>query len=372
VTSDPLEIRVATVYKAIPLAPHDVQAMDIVRWMRVSDGLAEVGFQVDMIVGAGSRLESTHPNLRYIPLEQADWSAYHVIKTLYQRGFRQLIDSGGASHPFIISRLASVVGKDERVQGVHFTGAERAALYEVQEEIQRTSDYIALSTEPNRQLWLREFGDATPLLLVPTGVDRSIPAPARNPYRGIAGASKIAVYVGNLYTRMQRHVNLLWQERLNRLGALLRARAIQLVFVGPGLTDRLDPSAVLNLGAVPHHAVWDYQYFADVGLALAQGPVQHNESSKIYYYLRTGLPVVTEVPIPNNDVVTESGCGLIAPYGDDHALADMVEAAAHRVWDRHAAISYVLAHHTWDRRFAVYRDVIRRHFGAEAVATGSR
>jgi glycosyltransferase involved in cell wall biosynthesis len=357
-------IRIATVYKAIPLAPSDVQAMDIVRWMRVSEALAAAGFAVDMIVGRGSRLQSPHANLRYVPIEDVDWTDYQVIKTLYQHGFRTLVDAGGGAHPFIISRLASVVGQDDRVPGVHFTGAERAALYEAQQDIHRTSHYVALSTEPNRALWRREFGDAVPLLLVPTGVDRSIPAPAHNPYLGVTAASKIAVYIGNLYTRTQRHINRLWQERLNRLGALLRARGIQLVFVGPGLSDLLDPAAVLNLGGVPHASVWDYQYFADVGIALAQGPVQHNESSKIYYYLRTGLPVVTEAPIPNNEVVIESGCGLVTAYGDDHALADTIEAAAHRTWDRDAAVSYVLAHHTWEHRFAVYTDIIDRRLRA--------
>ena len=366
-TSNAPGIRIATVYTDMPLAPADVQAMDIVRWMRVSERLAAAGFAVDVVVGPGSRLESPHPNLRYVPLGDADWSDYHVIKTLYQRGFRTLVEAGGRAHPFIISRLASVVGRDESVPGVHFTGAERAALYEVQDDIRRTSHYIALSTEPNRLLWRREYGDGVPLLLVPTGVDRSIPAPGRNPYRSVTAAPKIAVYIGNLYTRMQRHINRLWQERLNRLGALLRARGVLLVFVGPGLTDMLDPAAVLSLGGVPHSEVWDYHYFADVGIALAQGPVQHNESSKIYYYLRTGLPVVTESSIPNNDVVTESGCGLVMPYGDDHALADTIQAAAHRRWDREAAISYVLAHHTWDRRCTVYEDIIRRRLGARTA-----
>jgi hypothetical protein len=359
-------IRIATVYKAIPLSASDVQAMDIVRWMRVSETLAAAGFAVDMIVGAGSQLEPAHPNLRYVPLDDVDWSDYDVIKTLYQRGFRTLLDAGGGTHPFVISRLASVVGKDESVPGVHFTGAERAALYATQEEIYRTSRYVALSTEANRALWRREFGDAVPLLLVPTGVDRVVPAPSRNPYRGSIAASRIAVYVGNLYTRMQRHINRLWQDRLNRLGALLRARGIQLVFVGPGLTDLLDPTAVVNLGGIPHTAIWDYQYFADVGIALAQGPVQHNESSKIYYYLRAGLPVVSEAPIPNNDVVIESGCGLVAAYGDEHALADAIDAAAGRGWDRDAAVSYVLAHHTWEHRFAIYGEIIHRRLGVQS------
>ncbi len=115
---------------------------------------------------------------------------------------------------------------------------------------------------------------------------------------------------------------------------------------------------------MPVDAVWDYQYFADVGVALAQGSVQHNESSKLYYYLRTGLPVVSEAPIPNNRVIEEARCGLIAPYGDDDTLAEMVEAAARRLWDRAQAVRYVLAFHTWDRRMQVYQQLFATGLGA--------
>jgi hypothetical protein len=191
---------------------------------------------------------------------------------------------------------------------------------------------------------------------VPTGVDRAIPPPSRNPYS--PSTEKIAVYIGNIYAHAQRDVNVHWQLRFNALGRILKQRGVRLFFVGPGRTDHLDPAAVTPLGPVAYDKVWNYQYFADVGLVLAQGPVQHNESSKIYYYLRTGLPVVSERPVPNNYLIAESGCGLIAEYGDDRVLADMVEAAAWRDWDTQAAMQYTLQHHTWERRVAVYDEVL--------------
>lgn len=179
------------------------------------------------------------------------------------------------------------------------------------------------------------------------------------------------VYIGTLYARNQSSVNLLWQGRLNALGRRLRARGLRLYFVGPGRTDRLDPEAVTTVIPVAYDAVWDYQYFADVGIALAQGPVQHNESSKLYYYLRTGLPVVSEAPIPNNRVIEESGCGLVAPYGDDDALAQMVEAAARHPWDRARAVRYVLTSHTWDCRIRIYQELLDAEFGSRSVGSGS-
>ncbi|HEY7518820.1 MAG TPA: hypothetical protein VIE36_11065 [Methylomirabilota bacterium] len=356
-------IRIATVCKPLPLRDGDIQAMDTVRWMRVSEALARAGFRVDMMVGVGAQLARRHPNLGYVPITDADWSAYDVVKTLYQRGFQELSQAGGASHPFIISRLASVVGGRDGAPGVHFFGAEREALYETQRRIDRASRYVSFSSDPNRTLWHREFRtDPSRLLLVPTGVERVIPGPRRNPYRALGITGPIAVYIGHLYLTMQRHINLLWQERLNSLGRLLRRRGITLAFIGPGATDRLDPAAVVNIGPIAHDDIWDYQYFADVGLVLAQGPIQQNESSKIFYYLRSGLPVVSEEPVPNNDVLVASGCGLVAPFDDDPTFADMVETAARRPWDREAAIAYVLAHHTWDHRIATYARAIAGAF----------
>jgi glycosyltransferase involved in cell wall biosynthesis len=337
--------------------------MDTIRWLRISEGLAAAGFQVDMIVGAGTELRPTSPNLRLVTASEADWDAYHVVKTLYPPGFRELVRVGGGSHPFIISRLASVVGARDDVAGVHYFGAERQARYATLRQIQRAARYVSLTTEPSRQLWQREFPtDPERLLLVPTGVDRTIPPPRRNPYTDLAGTGPIAVYISNLRRPGQPALMAWWRERLSRVGRLLRQRGVRLVLIGPGHPDGLDPEAVINVGAVPYPDIWDHQYFADVGLVFAEGPVQVNDSSKIYHYLRTGLPVVSEAPVPNNDVITHSGCGVVVPYDDDRALVERVELAIHHAWDRPAAIEYVLAHHTWNHRVATYVDRIVHAF----------
>jgi hypothetical protein len=44
-------------------------------------------------------------------------------------------------------------------------------------------------------------------------------------------------------------------------------------------------------------------------------------------------------------------------------MAEMIEAAAFRRWDRRAAQEYILAHHTWDRRMEIYERVLAAEFG---------
>jgi hypothetical protein len=352
-------IRIATVYRKQEFDHFVAGDMSLIRWLRMSEALADAGFFVDMIVNAKSGLSSRR-NLTYVPYSKVDWSRYDVIKTLFHEGFDSLDSEGVTDHPFIISKLGSVVGDHDGAEGVHFFNQERCELFETQKRIDRQSRYITILTDASKRLWQSEFGARDNILIIPTGVDKAVPPPIRNPYG--PSKEKIAVYIGNLYPDTQREINLLWQLKLNRIGRLLKKKGIALFFVGPGKIDQLDPDAVTYLNPVDNSQIWDYQYFADVGIVLAQGHVQHNESSKIYYYLRTGLPVVSEAPVPNNHLIREANLGLIADYEDDLMMAELVAEAAHRKWRSETAIQYILDFHTWDKRAEVYAELLRAEF----------
>jgi glycosyltransferase involved in cell wall biosynthesis len=132
------------------------------------------------------------------------------------------------------------------------------------------------------------------------------------------------------------------------------------------VVDKIDHNVVTYLGAVRYEDIFDYHYFADVGIVLAQGEIQHNESSKIYYYLRTGLPVASEEPVPNNDVIREANLGFIVPYNDIHAMVKRIEEGIYKKWDRARAVDYILKNHTWNQRVQKYYRIIRE----ELLTTG--
>ena len=356
-------IQIATVYEKHSYDEFKSYPMDLLRWLRISESLANLGYRVDMIVNTKRGLVQMNANLRYVPYSMVDWKQYDVIKTLFHKGFESIQREGEDNHPFIISKLGSVVGNNDPTEGVHFFNEEREYLYEMQKQINQKSRYITILTEPSRLLWEREFGRNGNILMVPTGVDREIPPPYNNPYKEFD--EKIAAYIGNIYVDTQREVNLLWQDRLNILGSLLKRKGIRLCFIGVGKVDKLDHNVVTCLGAIENNRMWDYQYFADVGLALGQGKVQHNESSKIYYYLRTGLPVVSEAPIPNNHLIRESGLGFIADYTDNQMMAEMIEAGIYQNWQKEEAIQYILKNHTWDKRAEIYDTLIRKEFNLD-------
>lgn len=357
-------IRIAVVYRKAPLhtlKPHD---MSVVRWLRVSEELAAAGFSVDVIVADGEEAARPGPNLRIVPASKANWDDYHVVKTLFHSGYEALCDYGGDHHPFLIAKLGSVVGDRDGIDGVHFFGAEREALYALQRQLVERARYITILTDESRVLLCDQHGCEDKVLMVPTGVDRHVPPPGQNPYAALS--QPVAVYIGNFYTGKQREVNLFWQQRFNQVGAALAARGIRLCVVGNGDTDRIDADVVSCLGGIDHHRIWDYHYHAAVGLVLAQGPVQHNESSKLYYYLRSGLPVVSESPVPNNHLLAESGMGYVSDFNDTDMLAELVAKAVNADWPRSAAIDHVVRHHTWDLRMDTYRRLICRSFGIDA------
>ena len=334
--------------------------MDWIRFWRMSEALARRGHEVDAISDWSRPPGPPAPRLRAVPFLRVDWARYDAIKTSFHRGFEWLAASGGADHPFIVSKLGSVVGR-EQTAGVHFYGAVREGLYRLQLAIAQRSRLVTVLTEASGELWRREHGPSPPLIQVPTGVDAVVPPAGPNPYPAVGVHGPVALFAGNLYHRRnQAEVNELWQERLNGIGRALRRHGVRLVAMGSGEVDRLDATAVLHVGEVDLDAFWNWQRHADVGVVLAQGPVQDNESSKIYYYLRTALPVVCERPVPNAALITRTGHGALVDYDDVTALADAAADLARRPPAADGIADYMVAHHSWDARAALYDPVFAR------------
>ena len=65
----------------------------------------------------------------------------------------------------------------------------------------------------------------------------------------------------------------------------------------------------------------------------------YNESSKLYYYLRSGLPAISEESVPNNGLISSTGLGFVVPFRQPEVMARSVAIAVERRWDhRHVCI----------------------------------
>ncbi|MEO8576946.1 MAG: glycosyltransferase, partial [Gemmatimonadales bacterium] len=191
--------------------------------------------------------------------------------------------------------------------------------------------------------------------------DREIPALGTDPYP--AGGDARVLFAGNVYTRdHQAEANDVLVAKLNEIGELLCGRGCRLYMIGFGDVSQVDPGCVTYLGAVSHDEAWNFFGHADVGIVVSAGSFMHNnESTKIYHYLRAGLPVVSESGFPNDDVVRNSGLGFVVNNGDMVGMAQRIEEAARASWDRAPAVRYIVDHHTWDTRVDVYDRVLQQH-----------
>lgn len=362
--------KIVTVYYP-GMTRFQLKEMAFIRWLKISQALARKGHRVDIAVQEPpglrwwkSRAINMEGNLRRVPLRGIDYSRYDVVKTLFHVGFEVVEKGGGARHPFIISKLGSVVGRED-MEGIYFYGSSREQMFSVQQRIACSARYVAILSEQAGALWKEAVSAENDLLLVPGAVDAEIPPPVRDPFP--KGIEKRCLFSGNIYSRSrlgQPEANTTLAQKLNELGGHLLRHGIRLYFQGAGDASGLDARVVTNLGAASYEDSWQAMHFADVGIVVSAGPFMHNnESTKIYHYLRAGLPVVCESGFPNDDVIVSSGLGRLAANGDMQAMAIMIAEASEASWDRDKAIAFVLARHTWDRRAEVYDQIIRGHFG---------
>ncbi|HKN01302.1 MAG TPA: glycosyltransferase [Candidatus Binataceae bacterium] len=352
-----LKLKIACIYRLDHVYAPKMANMAPIRLYRMAAALARRGHEVDIVVSHHRERRVLAPRLCEVSSNLVRWNDYQVVKTSFHRGFESLCELGGGDHPFIISKLGSMVGSGP-AEGVHFFGAEREQLFKTQQEIARKSRLVTILTQRSIDLWRREHGPQPPVLMVPTGVDAEIPPIRSNPYLGLGIEGPVALFAGHLYSeRSQQSVNVMWTDALNRLGAKLRRHGIHLVAMGSGRAEHLDREAVVFVGTMEVDEVWDWQRHAQVGIVLAQGDVQNNESSKIYYYLRTGLPVVCERSVPNASLIEQTGMGTLVDFGNLDGFADAIrEVVRHRPIN-HRIESYMVEHHSWDARAALYDPV---------------
>jgi hypothetical protein len=367
-------VRIALVYNTERIGIAHPTEMARIQLVETASALARLGHHVDIATAELGLQFRRRPivmddGVRRVPLSRVQWDDYDVVETNFHQGWETLVRYDGADHPFIIAKLGSVVGAQE-MAGIYYYGRDRERMFATQGAIHDRARCITLLSRPAQALWEQSFGPREGHLLVPGAAASRIPPMGSDPFPPRNGVR--VLFAGNLYDSQPEATRTL-SDKLNALGErLFRGGKGRVFFAGPGDTRKLDRRLVTNLGPVPYHASWQHMLYADVGVVVSAGSFVHNnESTKIYHYLRAGLPVVSESGFPNDHVITESGLGFVVPSDDMDGLADRVLDAATREWNRGAATSYILANHTWDARMRVYDDLFRRHFPS-ASSDGER
>ena len=212
----------------------------------------------------------------------------------------------------------------------------------------------------------RRYGKPGRILIVPTGCPETLPEVTDNPF---PSDRRIVLFTGSLTSHRFPGV-------LNALARQLRRERpdVEVHFLGKnslqhyaGESEPFDPEFVRVHEPVSEEETWRYVLNAHAGLALA--PSEHafeSELSKIYYYLRGGLPVVTESSVPNRSVAEELGLGAVARYGDLDDLVGKTLVALSMTPRQPAIMQHMADRHSWRARAGIYDAALKERWACEA------
>ncbi|MHB8204035.1 MAG: glycosyltransferase family protein [Desulfomonilaceae bacterium] len=347
-------MRIAIIFHKDPFAPPT--GIDLVRLRAISFGLAERCMRTEIIapILRPTMLDGKIPVYGLDRLENS--APYDIVKTCYHDSIR-LVPSGTGN---IVSRIVRVVDHNLPKRDERF----RTNLLECQELILRKAHTVIFNNEENRSRWLRMYGGSVQTALVPTGCPSVIPSPGKCPYKT---DKKVLLFLGSVASpRMLIMLNELARS-MREIAEIHLVGLNKSLMYGDGTDSELDPLIVTH-GAKPEIETWDYIYHADLGLALATGPHSFdNDISKIYSYLRGGLPTLSEEQILNNELVVKLGYGDVFGYGDINALISRCKAILSNrpIEKRRQVMRFMVKEHSWDERVGRYLNLFEKIVGSK-------
>ena len=341
-------MRIGIVFHKNPFAAP--AGIDLVRLRALALGLIHRSVEAEIIAPIKTEgvIEDSIPVRKLDALDKPN--DYDLVKTSYHDSIMLV---GGFQGP-VVSRIVRVV--DERLP--ERDDAVRQRLLLCQEMIKKRASALVLNNKENRDRWINLYGPRPPITLAPTGCPAEIPKRWRNPF---PPGERAILFLGSLAS--PRMVSMLNEaaRMLSDLGRIHLVGLNKAHMYGGGEDCALDP-LIKDHGELPEDAIWDYIRYAAIGLAFATGPhAFDNDVSKILNYLRGGLPVLSEEPIVNNDLIKQTGFGKIFRFGD---IDDMAAKARELIMDPHqgdreAVMQFMVQEHSWDKRVEVYLKLFR-------------
>jgi glycosyltransferase involved in cell wall biosynthesis len=339
-------MRVGIVFHKNPFL--EPTGIDLVRLRAIAGGLIKRGIQAEIIspVAEEGMIDGFIPvrGLRVL----SDSARYHVIKTSYHYSIELIRDYTGP----VVSRIVRVVDGELPERDAPF----RKRLLECQETIRDRSSVLVLNNAENRDRWNALYGNKPRIELIPTGCPAKIPPSRANPY---LAKEPGMLFLGSVAAPRMVHM-------INEAASLLEGQcAIHLVGLNKACLYGGDDNCVLSPlvvdhGELPEPEVWDYIRNATVGLALATGShAFDNDVSKILNYLRGGLPVLSEEPIINNELVRQTGLGTTFAFDDVRDLAAKARELLRCDFrdKKQEVMRFMASEHSWDRRAEAYAEL---------------
>lgn len=345
-------MRVAVVFHKNPFAAPT--GIDLVRLRAITSGLIIRGIETNVIapVQHSGMLDGNIPVYGLNHFQES--APYDIVKTCYHDSIK-LVPTKNKN---IVSRIVRVVDSTFPERDNFF----RTKLLECQKLICDRAVIVIFNNEENRSRWIKFYGGSAQTEIVPTGCPLVIPPPIRNPYHT---HKKILLFLGSVAAVRILHMLNQLAEYMTDVAEIHLVGLNKAGMYGAGSGCELSP-LIVNHGQKPEHDTWDYIYHADAGLAFATGPQPFdNDMSKIYSYLRGGLPILSEEPILNNELVVGLQYGSVFGYGDLAALISRCRTLLINppIQKRDHVMERMAADYSWDRRVDRYIELFKQLVG---------
>lgn len=221
--------------------------------------------------------------------------------------------------------------------------------------------------------------DESKFVVIPNGVDTSkfqvLDKSECRDRIGIPQDKKVIISVGALVERKGHH------RIIETLPDLIKNHPDLLYIVVGGGSVEGDMSIALNeqirelglikhvrfTGEIPHSKVNEFLCSSDV-FALA---TRFEGWANVFLEaMACGLPVITTNICGNAEVVRNGENGLLAPFGNQQALADAIDKALTTNWNKEAIINYAKSR-TWDQVADEVYEQFCKILSSSSVATGA-
>lgn len=346
--------RIALAYSTNPA--RGIQGMDMIRWVAMGHRFRRLGYKVKLVTDRRRGMDRLD-RLHLASTKRTDWTEFDAVKVCYQASI-DIVEP----HPHLIVRMCRVVDEEFPRRDDH----RRDEMLRQQQRISELAAIVAFNDDENAARWRRRYGSPNKILIVPTGCPEELPAVGDSPF---PNDRRIVLFTGSLTSHRFPGV-------LNALARRLRSERgdVEVHFVGKnslqhyaGESEPLDPAVVHIHDAVSEDETWRFVLNAHAGIALA--PSEHafeSELSKIYYYLRGGLPVVTESSVPNRTVAEDLGLGAVAKYGDLDDLVGKTLVALSMTPRQPAIMQHMADRHSWRARARIYDEALQERWACQA------
>lgn len=344
-----VNMKVGIVFHRDPTAAPS--GIDLVRLRAMTRGLLARGIDAEIVAPVKEPL-LIDGAIPVAPLESLGTTGrYTVVKTCYHQSIKLVKDYAGP----VVSRIVRVVDKRLPLRDE----ALRHELLACQALIHERAQGIVFNNTLNLQRWRQFYGGPQEAEIIPTGCPSSIPRNTPNPFQSNKPA---ALFLGSLAAPRMVHVlnYLAQQSRDDWEVHVIGANKTALY----GAQNELPlHESIVRHGELPEPEVWQYIEHASVGLALATGPHPFdNDLSKMFHYLRGGLPVLSEDTVYTNYLLQETSYGEIAPFGNLEALRQGLQRLLRNPppGPKEAVMEYMARRHSWENRVDTLLSLLRR------------